>query len=182
MSMTVPEFWRLYPFQPYELIRGEVVKLEDLGFRYGIIGMKVEAALSKHVDEKRLGEVLGANNGYRLSPNTLRSPRISFISRKKLKAIKYPYSYLPFAPDIAVEVAKANITVQEIHVMCAQYVRAGTQYVWIFQPDYMQMSIYCRTREPQVLGINDILTAPNILPNFAVPLSDLIPKSRGFKP
>lgn len=180
MPITVDQFWQQYAFQPYELIRGEVSKSDPLGFRYAIVGMRVEANLLQFVEEHSLGEVFGANNGYRLNKYTLRAPRVSYITTSKFRHITHPYDYLPFAPDIAVEILDSNTTEDQTKIMSAQYVRAGTRYVWVFQPDLLQMMIYSRFESPRRLTIYDTLTAPIWHPDFAVPLSDLLPKPRGM--
>jgi len=176
MRLTVDQFWEQYPFQPYQLIGGEPVKQESLGFRYSVVGMRVEARLNEFVERYELGEVLGANNGYGLSKYTLRAPRVSYVSRKKWRRIRYPYSYLPFAPDIAVEVFGADITEQAIRTVCAQYVRAGTHYVWVFLPDLHIMTAYSRHENPRTFRRNEYLRLPKWHPEFAVPLADLLPK------
>jgi Uma2 family endonuclease len=180
MRITVDEFWKSYPFQPYELIRGKVTKSESLGFRYSIVGMRIEAKLTEFVEGLGLGDVLGAHNGYRLSDYTLRAPRVSFITREKWKRITHPYSYLPFAPDIAVEIATLNTTEREIREMCAPYVRAGTQYVWVCQPDLQRLTVYSRYENPRVFTRKDNLRLPKWHPDFIIPLSELLPKPRRF--
>lgn len=180
MRMTVDDFWKTYPFQPYELIQGEVVKLETLGFRYSVVGMKAEAKLTEFVDRFELGEVFGANNGYRLSQYTMRSPRASFITNEKWQHITHPYSYLPFAPDIAVEVVTLDTPDRIIRKQCAQYIRAGTQYVWVFQPDLQQMTSYSRHENPRVFQRSDYLRLPKWHPEFILPLEDVLPKPRRF--
>jgi Uma2 family endonuclease len=180
MRITVDEFWKSYPFRPYELIRGQITKSETLGFRYSVIGMRIEAKLTEFVERYALGEVLGAHNGYRLSEYTLRAPRVSYISHKKWEHITHPYSYLPFPPDIAIEIAQYNTTEREIREMCAPYVRAGTQYVWVCQPDLQRLTVYSRYENPRVFTREDNLRLPKWHPDFIVPLSDLLPKPRKF--
>ena len=142
--------------------------------------MRIEAKLTEFVEHLELGEVLGAHNGYRLSAYTLRAPRVSFITHEKWKRITHPYSYLPFAPDIAVEIATLNTTEREIRKMCAAYVRAGTQYVWVCQPDSQRLTVYSRYENPQVFTRRDTLHLPKWHPDFIVPLSELLPKPRRF--
>lgn len=178
MRITVDEFWKKYPFEANELIAGQVVKSETLGFRYSIVGMKVEAKLTEFVEHYQIGEVLGANNGYRLSKYTLRAPRVSFISNKKWKRITHPYSYLPFAPDIAIEIATMNSTEQSIREICAQYVRAGTGYVWVFQPDLQRMTSYNRHEAPRVFRREENLRFPKWHEEFLLPLAEVLPKPR----
>ncbi len=180
MQITVDEFWKSYPFQPYELIRGQVMKSEVLGFRYSIVGMRIEAKLTEFVEKFGLGEVLGAHNGYRLTNYTLRAPRVSFISHKKWKHITHPYSYLPFAPDIAVEIVPYDTSELEIRHMCAPYVRAGTRYVWVCQPDLQRLTVYSRYENPRVFTRDDNLRLPKWHPEFIVPLKELLPKPRRF--
>jgi len=180
MRLTVDEFWESYPFQPYELIQGQVTKSEILGFRYSVVGMRIEAKLTEFVEGFGLGEVLGAHNGYRLSKYNLRAPRVSFISNKKWKHITHPYSYLPFAPDIAVEIVPYDTSEREIREMCAPYVRAGTRYVWVCQPDLQRLTVYSRYENPRVFTRDDNLRLPKWHPEFIVPLEDILPKPRRF--
>jgi len=180
MTITVDEFWESYPFQPYELIGGKVVKSEALGFRYSVVGMKVETKLTEFVERYELGEVLGANNGYKLSPNTLRAPRVSYITRNKWKHITHPYSYLPFPPDIAIEIATLDSNEQSIRKLCAQYVRAGTHYVWVFMPDSQQMTVYSRHESPIIFKRDEYLRLPKWHTEFILPLADILPKPRRF--
>ncbi len=180
MPLNVDQFWQQYPFQPYELLSGEPVKQESLGFRYSVVGMRVEARLTEFVERFDMGEVLGANNGYRLSEYTLRAPRVSFISHQKWGHIRYPYSYLPFAPDIAIEVFDAAVSEQDIRTICAQYVRAGTNYVWVFLPDLQIMTTYSRHENPRIFQRDEYLRLPKWHSEFAVPLEDLLPKPRSF--
>ncbi len=180
MRLTVDNFWKQYPFQPYELIGGQVIKTESLGFRYSVVGLRVEAKLSEFVEHHHLGEVLGANNGYRLSNYTLRSPRVSYLSTKKWRAIRYPYAYIPFAPDIAIEVFSADVSEQEIRRVCAQYVRAGTHYVWVFMPDLQIMTSYSRHSAPRIFRRDEYLRLPKWHQDFIIPMSELLPKPRKF--
>lgn len=181
MRLSVDQFWAQYPFQPYELIAGEPIKQDSLGFRYSVVGLRVEARLTDFVQRFDLGEVLGANNGYRLSEHTLRAPRVSFVSHDKWQTIRYPYSYLPFAPDIAIEVFGTDFTEQTIRTICAQYVRAGTSYVWVFLPDLQMMTVYSRYENPRTFQRSEYLRLPKWHPEFAIPLADLLPKPRSFK-
>lgn len=180
MRISVDEFWETYPFQPYELVQGKVIKTHTLGFRYSVVGMKVESKLIEFVERFQLGEVLGANNGYRLSQYTLRAPRVSYITRKKWNRISHPYSYLPFPPDIAIEIATLDVTEQSIRQLSAQYVRAGTYFVWVFQPDLQRMTIYSRHENPRVFERDDYLRLPQWHPEFILPLADILPKPRRF--
>lgn len=180
MRLTVDEFWEEYPFQPYELIGGQVVKTETLGFRYSVVGMRVEAKLTEFVEHHNLGEVMGANNGYRLSQYTLRAPRVSYITNKKWRSIRYPYTYIPFPPDIAIEVFSTDVSEQTIRKVCAQYVRAGTHFVWVFLPDLQIMTSYSRHSAPRTFRRRDNLRVPQWHSDFIIPMAELLPKPRKY--
>ena len=110
----------------------------------------------------------------------MRAPRVSFISSKKWNYITQPYSYLPFPPDIAVEIVPYDVSEREILEMCAVYVRAGTRYVWVCQPDIERLTVYSRYENPRIFHRDDNLRLPKWHPDFILPLSDLLPKPRRF--
>ncbi len=181
-KITVSEFWSQYGFQPYELDNGQVIEAIHVPFRYSIVGLRMETTLRNHAEANDAGEVVESHNGFRLGKYTIRSPRTAFISKYKWQNIQYPYSYLPFAPDIAVEVIAPQHKNTDIRNLAAQYIRAGTRYMWFIYPDTQTVVVYCRERAPQPLTLGDTLRGEDVLPEFAMPVDDIIPKRKTFRP
>src|SRR5688572_9785566 len=100
--LTAEDFWKQYAGQPYELIEGAAVERMPTGYLHGAVTRRVAALLGDFVDEHQLGDVVGAETGFRLSEQELRGADAAYISREKLATIKDPEKFLPFAPDLAV--------------------------------------------------------------------------------
>jgi len=172
---TIDEFWQQYGGQPYELVDGKVVKMSPTGYLHGSITRRVSAILGAHVDTHQLGDVVGAETGFMLDDDTMRGADAAFIGRDKLKQITNPDKYLPFAPDIAVEVVSPNDTASDIKQKVSMYLEAGTSLVWIVYPSDESVMVYFPNRTSRELIHNDILDGGEILPGFSVQVSAFFP-------
>jgi Uma2 family endonuclease len=55
------------------------------------------------------------------------------------------------------------------------YLAAGTELVWIIDPDAGTVAVYTDPQTPTVLTEADTLTGGSVLPGFALPLTELFP-------
>lgn len=173
--MTVDLFWQRYAFQPYELVEGRVLKTESPGFRHAIIAMRLMSQLSAFVERAGLGEVFGPGTPFRLSEQTLRMPRVSFVTQKKWQRVKYPYLYLPFAPDLAVEMPAPQATGRAVQALVGQYLRAGTQFLWLVHPQERRVVVFHRSGRHRSFKGEETLPGDPLLPGFKLPLAGLFP-------
>src|SRR5215813_2346115 len=102
--LTVQAFWEKYAHQPFELIGGEVIPLTSVGGRHGSVGSRAITQLRLFVDENDLGEVYTSETGFCLNENTMRGADAAFVRKDRLKLITDPEKFVPFAPDLAVEI------------------------------------------------------------------------------
>jgi len=119
LTMTADDLWR----RPddglrHELIRGELTVMDMAGAQHGEIAMTAGWLLGAHVRSRQLGVVLACGTGFILArnPDTVRAPDVAFISVEHVPAGGLPEGFVPFAPDIAVEVLSpgdAQVAVEE---------------------------------------------------------------------
>ncbi len=173
--MTVEAFWELYAGKPYELIRGEVVQVMPGVYSHGSIARRVGSQLGLFVDAHQLGDVVGAETGFKLSATTLRAPDAAFISNAQLATLSEPNKYLPFAPDLAVEVVSPNDTATEIQDKVNLYLEAGTPVVWIIYPDLQQVVVHQSNHTSKTVSRGDALDGGDVLPGLTIAVSDLFP-------
>ena len=154
-----------------EYIGGEVVEVVSNSLS-SQIAARILARISVHVETNNLGYVTGADGGYRVSGEDY-MPDVGFIS--KAQHPRRPReTWVPFAPDLAVEVASPTDRKSEIADKVANYLAAGT-FVWYFYPDEQEVKIYEPGKPGKTLTIDDTLDGGKILPGFKVTLKDIFP-------
>jgi Uma2 family endonuclease len=173
--MTVEAFWELYAGKPYELVRGEVVQIVPGVYSHGSKARRVGAQLGLFVDAHHLGDVVGADTGFKLSATTLRAPDAAFISNARLATISEPNKFLPFAPDLAVEVVSPHDTATEIQDKANLYLDAGTSVVWIIYPDLQQVVVHQSNHTSKTVARDESLDGGDVLPGLTIAASDLFP-------
>ncbi|MBN1966347.1 MAG: Uma2 family endonuclease [Anaerolineae bacterium] len=173
--MTVEEFWAQYAGQPYELVEGEVVPMTLTGLTHGFITSRVAAHLRSFVDEHQLGEVVGAETGFRLSDVALQAVDAAFVSKEKLARITEPDKFAPFAPDLAVEVVSPNDSASGVRQKVRRYLRAGTALVWVIYPELREVEVHRQDGTVQTATHADTLDGGDVLPGLALPVASLFP-------
>src|SRR5262245_319137 len=109
----------------YELLDGSLIKSLG-GARHGAIAARLGALLLKFVDQHKLGDVYASRTGFRLAPDLLLSPDISFATNARLKKILIaPDKFLQGAPDLAIEVLSPGDRLQQVHRKLNRYFEHG---------------------------------------------------------
>lgn len=172
--LTIEEFERL-PDDGWraELVRGHVVRELPAGFEHAGIGVRIATALHAFVQERALGEVVGADAGFVLfgEPPTVRAPDVAFVAEDRLTFD--PKRFAPLAPDLAVEVVSPSDTVSEVHEEVMDYLDAGTRVVWVVDPGSRSVTVYRSRDEIRLLTGDEDLDAEPVLPGFRLKLSKL---------
>ncbi len=180
--MTVDEFERLYMDRPYELWEGKVVKVSPTAYVHGSISRRVSQKLGNFVDANGLGDVVGAETGFKLSSITLRAPDAAFISNAKLKMIKDKRKFLPFAPDLAIEIVSPSDRAGKIQRKIELYLAARTPLLWVFYEDDPRVVVYELDKPFYVVPLSGMLDGGNILPGFRIAVAELFPPDTENKP
>jgi Uma2 family endonuclease len=118
--------------------------------------------------------VFGADTGFILSraPDTVRAPDIAFVAEGRFET-GLPFGYVPFAPDLAVEIVSPSNTASELQAKVLEYLEAGTRLVWVIDPRRETVMVYRSRDDIRILGRDDELDAADVLPGFKLALSEL---------
>ena len=86
-----------------ELVGGEVRTMTPTGSRHGGIVAELTAVLHHHVMTNSLGQVFGAETGFKLAsnPDTVRAPDVTFVRRARIPPGDLPEQFWPGPPDLA---------------------------------------------------------------------------------
>ena len=119
----------------YEVVEGVLVRMAGSGEEATIIGNIINNALFNFVVPRRLGIVTPADGVYKFpGAETGLVPDVGFYAWARHLGHRPSPRPVPFAPDLAVEVASPDQTPQEMAAKARMYLPAGTRLVWVVWP------------------------------------------------
>ena len=174
--MTAEEVERIsIPGKVTELVRGRLVVREPPGTWHGAISAKLTYLLVGFVHHQGLGLVFGQDTGFKIGsdPDTVRAPDVAFVARERVGVIG-ERGYAELAPDLLAEILSPDDRPAEVLAKVADWLAAGTQIVWVIDPDRREARVYRRDGSLTVLGSDDSLEGEDVLPGFTCPLKDVL--------
>lgn len=171
--ITVEAFWRIAHDLPRsELVAGQVIELVPPGIRHGRLVVTLGRRLDEHVTNLQLGIVV-TDAGFILStdPATVRGPDLAVILAARVPN-PLPVKFFPGPPDLAVEILSPDDRPGEVVAKVADYLRAGTQSIWILDPESETITVHTRDGATRY-GAQEWLDGAPVLPAFRVPVATL---------
>jgi Uma2 family endonuclease len=171
--LTAEEFFWQYSHLDgrYELVKGRVIELAPTGGVHGGVATRINIPLGSFVLQNDLEEVL-LETGYRIEhqPDTVRGPDISLVRKERLPEGGLPRAFFEIAPDLAVEVISPSNTPARMEAKVHEYLRNGTQRVWVAYPDSRRVAVHRPGGSAQWYAGDADLEDPELLPGFSLPL------------
>lgn len=157
-----------------ELIHGEVVEVTPGGGSHSRLGITLASRILVFTEARELGTVFGADTGFLLKrdPDTVRCPDVAFVATGRLDGIDET-RFLPFAPDLAVEVVSPSDRFREVEAKAAMWLSFGSRLVWVVEPDLRKVFIYRKDSPREELTETDDLTCEDLLPGLTIPLANI---------
>jgi Uma2 family endonuclease len=171
--MTAEEFFELdIPDGKAELVRGEVVRMSFPGMEHGVIAVRIAARLLSFAEAHALGYVF-AETGCILArdPDTVRGPDVAFVSFERMAGQAPHQKFVPFAPDLAVEVISPSQRPKGIREKVRDFFAGGARRVWLFYPATRTVYVLRSPTDVQILGPDDTLSGEDVLPGFSCPVA-----------
>lgn len=158
-----------------ELVRGELREMAPAGARHGGVAAKLTILLGRHVETNRLGMVLAAETGFRISrdPDTVRAPDVSFMARDRIPSGGPPEGYWDLAPDLAAEVVSPNDTAAEVQSKVQMWLETGVRLVWVIYPSARSIVVHKSLKESGTLTAPDTITGGEVAPGFECPVAEV---------
>ena len=158
--------------QRYELMDGELIAVSPAFTDHSWTVQEIARLIGNFVVEHSLGEVFGADAGFRLSqsPDTVLSPDVSFVSNRRLPPSQDWHGYLPIAPDLALEVLSPSNTAKEMAEKSLRYFAAGAVLVVIVNPRLKTVDIQSLEGPSRRHSNGDTLDLGEVLPGLQIPL------------
>ncbi len=159
----------------YELVRGEVRRMNPSGARHGVLAARIAALLDSHVRAHGLGEVMGAETGFVLAsdPDTVRAPDAAFVTRERVERTGLTEGFFPGAPDLAVEVISPRDSYTEVEDKALAWLAAGSRMVLIVDPRRRTVTVYRSPADIRVLAGEEAIEGDDVVPDWRAPLAEL---------
>ena len=172
--MTGEELARHPELEPCELVNGRVVPMAFAGPIHGSLEARLGASLVAYADESGRGIAMGGEVGVytRRDPDTVRGADALFISHERYGR-RGPGVFLDVAPELVVEILSPEDRPGEVTTKVREYLAVGVDRVWLVDHRRRQVRIHRSPEQVETLEIGDTLRDDEILPGFALPLSEL---------
>lgn len=150
--------------------------MSSMGWIHGEIASELNLHMRVFVKQHKLGAITAAETGFQLTEGTVLAPDIGFVRRERVPET-LPAGFVPFAPDLAVEVMSPYNSASTMRDKVELNFRHGTQQIWVVHPQSRRVDIYTHSEtgspELRFLGPEDALEGGDLLPGFRLPLADL---------
>ena len=153
----------------YELVDGVLVRVAGSGDEATTIGTTIVGELYAFVRPRRLGIVTGADGVYKFpGAETGLVPDVGYYGAGRRALVADRRKPIPFAPELAVEVASPDQRPDGMAAKARTYLDGGTRLVWIVWPNRQEVEVWRAddASGPVVLGANDLLDGEDVVPGF----------------
>lgn len=184
-TISASEFWELCQTPEYEdlhveLIEGEIEEMAPAGGEHGIIALNTGAEIRNFAKAHDLGYVTAAETGYVLhrrpgGKDTVLAPDIGFVSKARAPE-GLPKQFVPFAPDLAVEVISPSESYTQVARKVALYLRYGTRLVWVIDPSNKTVQAHTLAdgvQSSRTLDEAGMLDGGDVLPGFTLTIREI---------
>ncbi len=155
-----------------ELVEGELRQMAPTGYPHGRSTGRVSFQISAHVFASGLGDVLGAETGFRIAidPDTVLAPDVAFVGADRVPADTTSQAFLDLAPDLVVEVISPSDRAGAVAENAARWLAAGVRLVWVVYPAQRFVAVHTADG---VTHESAILTGGDVLPGLEIDLPGL---------
>jgi len=156
-----------------ELVDGKIIVMGPSDIVSSEIGAEFSRLLLNWVKPRKLGRVFESSGGFILPNSDLRVPDVSFVVASRLKQSKRYFAEL--VPDLVVEIKSQSDRLKPLREKILSFLELGAKVGILIDPDKCTVTIYRPATEPVILRDGDIISIPELLPGWEVPVAELWP-------
>lgn len=156
---------------PVSIVTDEIMADAPADFTSGEVNTRFCARLFAWVEPRQLGYVLSSSVGYRLVSGEVVAPRCSFILKERLKRV--PRTYPELMPDLIMEIKSAFDRLAPVQEKVLSFVNQGIRIGLLIDPDQRTVTVYRSNAAASVLEDGQLLTIPELLPGWELPIAEL---------
>jgi Uma2 family endonuclease len=158
-----------------ELVRGQLVVREPPSTRHGRIAANLGYYLSDFVRRRGLGVVFAQDTGFKIAsnPDSVRGPDVAFLAQERAGEIP-SRGFANLAPDLVAEILSPDDRPGELVAKVGDWLAAGTQLVWVIDPERAQARVYRPDGSVSLIGVDSVLEGEDVLPGFSCALKEIL--------
>lgn len=161
----------------YEIVDGVLVRMAGSGDLATTIAATIIIVLGAFVRSRRLGRVTSSDGVYKFpGAETGLLPAVGFYGTALFPLITDRDESIPFAPELAVEIASPSQHEDDMAAKARRYLAGGARLVWIVWSHAQTVDVWRRGNDeaPAIrLGIDDSLGGEDVVPGFSHPVADI---------
>ena len=150
----------------HELIEGKLIEMSRPGYSYSATVVRLASALQSALTS---GGWVIPKLACHLAhdPDTLLIADVGYVSAERLPN-PAPDAYLPFAPDLVVEVAESDKKWHSTFDRVHRYFERGARLFWRVNIQEQHVEVHDPSGHWEYVGRNEILNAGDVLPGFSL--------------
>ena len=156
-----------------ELVDGKIIIMGPSDIVSSEIGAELVSLLRNWVKPRKLGRVFESSGGFILPNSNLTAPDVSFVVADRLKQSKRYFAEL--VPDLVVEIKSQSDRLKPLREKIQSFIELGAKVGILIDPDKRTVTLYTPTAEAVVLRDGDMISIPELLPGWEVPVAELWP-------
>jgi Uma2 family endonuclease len=155
--------------------QGELILMPPTGWESGKRNASLTARLSVWSEADGTGVAFDSSTGFKLPNGAVRSPDAAWVRQDRLDALNPdPDSFLPLAPDFAIELRSASDSAQTLRAKMKEYQENGVRLGWFLNVKGKEAEIYRLGQAVEVLKSPIGLSGEDVLPGFVLELKGLL--------
>jgi Uma2 family endonuclease len=161
----------------YEIVDGVLVRMAGSGDLATTIAATIIIVLGAYVRSHRLGRVTSSDGVYKFpGSETGLLPDVGFYGAALFPLITDRDKPIPFAPELAVEIASPSQSADDMAAKARRYLAGGTRLVWIVWPHAQTVDVWSvgnNSAPVARLGAGDMLDGEDVVSGFTHPVADI---------
>lgn len=109
----------------------------------------------------------------RRNPDTVRRPDLAFYGASRIPRDPPREKYWPASPELVFEIRCPGDRNKDVIQKVADYLNADVLTVVVIDPEKKRVEVYSADQAPLILNVGGVLSIPDVLPGFEVPVQRL---------
>lgn len=161
----------------YEFIEGQLSLKMSPKYKHANLQGRLFRLLDDWCEHQHLGRVCAewAVILRRREEDWVPVPDLTYVSYQRLPIEWEEDEACPVVPELVIEIISPGQTFGEMTQKATDYLQAGVDRVWVFDPKAQSVTIFSLGNLPQTVWRDGTITDP-LLPGFELPVSSLFAK------
>jgi len=156
---------------------GQIIIMPNTGGKTGDLNSELNFQLRGWNKQYLLGKVFDSSTAFLLPSGAVRSPDAAWVRRDHWDSLteEQKTKFPPLCPDFVIELRSESDSLNEvIKKITDEWLANGCRLAWLIDPKEEKTYVFESGREMEVIsGFNQTLTAADLLPGFALDLTQL---------